>query len=361
MPVLGTIAAASARGFGFSTQNTFGEQSFTNGGTYSFVVPAGVTSISAVAIGGGGGGAMTIRYNVNTDPSSLITAVPIGNPCYAGGGGALAYVNSISVTPGETLTVNVGTAGMATLLSSAGGSGLGTAGGDSYVRRSSTDLVRAGGGAGSATGVGGAVIVGSGGAGGDGGNVAWDTNYGNFVVGGSGGGAGGYSGAGGDGASGTGSGTAGGNGAGGGAGGGGGGGQSEVTTSGGIFYSLLQGGAGGGGVSIYGQGASGAGGTAGVNGSFTSSAPIIGPGGGGGGSGGDNGSPGNSGIGTGAGNGASIGGGGGSGGSRYTDQSGTQFYTSAIGSDGRAGAVRIIWSTNPTVTRAFPSTNVGQL
>lgn len=362
MPVVGTFASASARGFGFASIDTLGEQAFTSPGTYSFVVPAGVTSISAVTVGGGGGGAMTVRYTTNTNPSSLITAVPIGNPCYAGGGGALAYANAISVTPGETLTVVVGAAGFANLLSLAGGTGLGTDGGDSYVRRSSTDLVRAGGGKGSALGTGGAVVVGSGAAGGAGGNVAWDSNYATFVIGGAGGGSGGYTGAGGAGANGSSSGNTGGNGVGGGAGGGGGGANPNLTTSGGIFYSIYQGGAGGGGVGIYGQGSNGAGGAGGTGGSFTSSVGINGPTGGGGGSGGDTGESADSGVGIAAGRGALYGGGGGSGGSRYTDQGGgVQYYVSAIGSDAKAGAVRIVWSTDPTFTRAFPSTNVGQL
>jgi len=56
MPVPGTFAAASARGFGFGTEDMFGEQIFSAPGTYTFYVPAGVTSISVVSIGGGGGG-----------------------------------------------------------------------------------------------------------------------------------------------------------------------------------------------------------------------------------------------------------------------------------------------------------------
>jgi len=37
-----------------------GEFVYTTPGTYSFVVPSGVTSVSAVAIGGGGGGVRII-------------------------------------------------------------------------------------------------------------------------------------------------------------------------------------------------------------------------------------------------------------------------------------------------------------
>ena len=63
------------------------QEEFTVPGTYFFYVPAGVTSISAVAIGAGG----------------------VASSSYTGGGGgALSYVNNVAVTPGEMLTVTVG-------------------------------------------------------------------------------------------------------------------------------------------------------------------------------------------------------------------------------------------------------------
>lgn len=89
-----------------------GQQEFTTPGTYSFIVPANVESISMVAVGGGGGGASV-------------------NDGGAGGGGALAYSNNVAVTPGESLTVVVGAPG-------APGGGSGTAGGTSSVTRSGT-------------------------------------------------------------------------------------------------------------------------------------------------------------------------------------------------------------------------------
>jgi len=61
-------------------------------GTYTFVVPAGVTKISAVAVGGGGGGGATWAQS-------------------AGSGGALAYANDIAVTPGQSITITVGAGG----------------------------------------------------------------------------------------------------------------------------------------------------------------------------------------------------------------------------------------------------------
>ena len=87
-----------------------GQQEFTTPGTYSFVVPANVESISMVAVGGGGGGAQNV------------------NDGGGGGGGALAYNNNVAVTPGETLTVVVGQGG-------ARGDGAGTAGTLSSVTR----------------------------------------------------------------------------------------------------------------------------------------------------------------------------------------------------------------------------------
>ena len=231
-----------------------GEVEFIAPGTYNWIVPIGVDSISAVAIGGGGGGG---ARDATDEPGA------------GGGGGGLAY-DIIATTPGETLTITVGTGGV-------GGQGAGTAGtagGASEILRNTTALLRATGGAGggggrdATGGAGGTSAVGLGGNGGNGGNSAQ-------VAGqrGGGGGAGGYSGNGGNG------GNNGGNGStGAGGGGGGGGGTSTGTTTG-----------GGGGVNIYGQGANGAAGTASVNatgGSGGASATYAGGLYGGGGSGG---------------------------------------------------------------------------
>ena len=59
---------------------------------FKWVVPAGVTSICAVAVGGGCGGA----YQWSSE---------------GGGGGGMAWCNDITVTPGEELTIQVGTGG----------------------------------------------------------------------------------------------------------------------------------------------------------------------------------------------------------------------------------------------------------
>jgi hypothetical protein len=75
------------------TQAAIGETSYTTPGTYTFTIPAGVTSISAVCVGGGGG----------------------GTGDHDGGGGcagALGYKNNIAVTPGASWTVTVGDRGL---------------------------------------------------------------------------------------------------------------------------------------------------------------------------------------------------------------------------------------------------------
>lgn len=265
-----------------------GQDLFTAVGSQSFTVPAGVTSISVVCIGGGGGGA-GCAGNVNLGPGG-------------GGGGALRYVNSIAVTPGESLTVAVGAGGAGGPV----GQNNGSAGGTSSVSRGGTTLCSADGGAG---GIGG----GAGGAGastgtGTGGNGGAGGTGGGNAAGGAGGGAGGYSGNGGDGDAGNSNGNS--TGGAGGAGGGGG--------------SVIAGSAGGGGVGVLGEGPSG---------TSVAGAPAGGQGGSGGLSAAS--SP------------NSVGGIYGAGGGTIEDD------TAAAGSAGGQGAVRIIYPGN---LRQFPST-----
>jgi len=220
-----------------------GQQAYTSAGTFTFTVPAGCTSISAVCVGGGGGG------GGSEDPDEAGAG---------GGGGALAYSSSIAVTPGESLTVVVGAAGAA-----GNASGNGGAGGQSYIARSGTNLVAANGGGGGQHrgdgGTGGTVATGTGGAGGNGGSANSNRDNGN---GGGGGGAGGYSGAGGAGASGATSTIAGSAGAGGGGGGGGSG--TSNTARGGGGVGILGSGANGTAGAIDGSGGGGSGGSAGT-------------------------------------------------------------------------------------------------
>lgn len=279
----------------------------TTNSTYSFVVPDGITQITALCIGGGGGGGGNGIANNNTRGAG-------------GGGGSLSYFNDLAVTPGETLTVVVGRGGPGgTAASSAPGNG--TAGGTSSVARGATTLVAANGGGGGAFATFNVSDQTSGGGGGGSGpTIASQINYaggnggvrGGFTAGG-GGGAGGYAGVGGNGASqASGSAQPSGSGAGG-AGAGGGNNSTGIAGN-------------GGGTLFYGQGANGASvsGSTGQTGFIGSpigaatqlfAASQYGPGGGGGGSG-----------------------------------------QSAVGPGqaGAAGLVRLLWNGSP----AFPSTNV---
>jgi hypothetical protein len=219
----------------FQNQRSFGtppgQDAYTSAGTFSWVAPAGITSISVVAVGSG---------------AKAYGAV-------SGGGGALRYVNAIATTPGETLTLVVPVSAQNTSAYTT-------------LKRSSTVLVSAESGNGAiGGGKNGTPGIGTGGLGGSGANYAGA------------GGAAGYSGDGGNGN--TTAGAAGGAGSGGGGGAGG-------TYSGG--YSGPPGG-GGGGVGLLGEGASGAGGAGGVS-NGTAIPNFTSPTGGGkGGSGGANG------------------------------------------------------------------------
>lgn len=246
-----TVAAVNAFGAGPSsaasnsvTPVVQGQQAYTTAGTYSWVAPTGVTSVSVVAVGGGAAGNQSV-YG-------------------PGAGGGLGYKNNISVTPGNSYTVVVGSASTS-----------------SYFN--STSTVR---GRGASAGTPGGY---DGDGGGSGGSVT--------VVGPSGGGgAGGYAGSGGAGGGGT-------NGSAGSGGGGGGGGAGNA------------GGGGGGGVGILGQGSSGAGGirtpglipgTGGGGGSSGSAGATGGSGGGGGGLYGGGGGDGTGGAGDGAGGSGAV-------------------------------------------------------
>jgi hypothetical protein len=293
-----------------------GEIQYTAPDTYYFTVPTGVTSINALTVGGGGAGGQ-----------SAGTVSSAG----AGGGGGLSWRNSIPVTPGESLTVIVGSGG------SGGSNYIGNSGGGTYIKRGNTQLLAAMGGSGGAGnnntrpwyewvggngGDGGTNVDAAygGGNGGKGGNGGSNTNRAG------GGGAGGYSGNGGAGGNGGNNpinlGSAG-------TGGGGGGGASSP----GSPYS-----SGGGGVGLYGQSANGAGGT------NPNVAPYTGSATGKGGSGG-----------TAAGYGGYVG--------SYTELSGGFAGGGGAGSDGglsgvgSPGAVRIMWGDN----RAFPSTSAEQI
>lgn len=214
-----TVSAISGTASGFVV---FGQTSYTTPGTYSWTVPAGVTSVSVVAVGGGGGGNL-YHSNYNT----------------GGGGGGLAYKNNITVTPGSSITITVGAGGVG----SSGSSG--TPGSDGGTSSFGSHF-SATGGKGAVTnnsgsnGLGGSPVNADGG--GNGGRGGQPTvASGSDVAGG--GGAGGYSGNGGDGGYNGGSAAA----------------ISAQAGSGGAGGGGIQ--FAGGGVGIMGEGASGGGGS----------------------------------------------------------------------------------------------------
>lgn len=185
-----------------------GEQMYTTPGSYSWTVPASVTSVSVVCIGGGGRAAVQSYY------------------CSGGAGAGLGWKNNIAVTPGNSNSISVGAGSTSTASPGGTSSALSVQG---VGGPSNTGSLTLSGGS----------YVGDGG--GNGGGVPGGGGNNGYS---GGGGAGGYSGAGGNGAY---SSNTGGSGSGGAGGGGG-----------------LQAGnlgcGGGGGVGVYGVGSSGAGG-----------------------------------------------------------------------------------------------------
>lgn len=151
-----------------------GQVAYTSAGTYSWVAPAGVTSVSVVAVGGGGAGGSGTYNN---------------GQARGGSGAGLGWKNNISVTPGQSYTVVVGKGGNAAIDPD---------GTPSYFINETTVLGGRGRGYNSRLG---GTYVGDGG--GNGGLGSGPGSLGPWYNGGpcAGGGAGGYSGNGGDGGS----------------------------------------------------------------------------------------------------------------------------------------------------------------
>lgn len=118
----------------------FSQSSQTFGSSGTWTCPAGVTTITVEAWGAGGAGGGNAS---NRDGGG------------GGGGGAYSKSTTISVTPGVTYAVNVGTGGSGTTLD-------GTAGGDSWFDNATVLLAKGGAG-----GISGTLV--SGAAGGNGG------------------------------------------------------------------------------------------------------------------------------------------------------------------------------------------------
>ena len=113
-----------------------GSQTYSTAGTFSFVVPQGVYTLSMPVLSGGGGGGRSGQHTGDCHSG------------VAGGAGGTVASTSFATTPGETLTVIVGAGG-------SGGSypgfqqgyGMGTVGGTTYVKRGATTLYTGSGGA----------------------------------------------------------------------------------------------------------------------------------------------------------------------------------------------------------------------
>lgn len=313
VPSSGAISVSNFYG---TTAEIVGQQEYTWGASstasYTWVAPAGVTSVSVLVIAYGGWGQEAFSYR------NCCGCGPYGPVYYVagtgGGGGGLAYRNNITVVPGTGYTVS---------FDANGGQrqyfGASTNTGTSVVASNGIEGCAGGGPgyffygtAGYNGGIGGRQLVATG-------------SYSNARAGG-GGSAGGYTNQGADGG-GTTTATNGGTGY----GGAGGGGSASVTG--------LVGGGGGGGTGNLGQGASGTGGVATSGNS----------GGGTGGSGGGDGTAGTSALSGRGGIGGQYGGGGGGHGQTVGGiQTNRRGYPT----------VRIIWPGN---TRAFPSTRTGNL
>ncbi|MBO7648480.1 MAG: fibrobacter succinogenes major paralogous domain-containing protein [Bacteroidales bacterium] len=105
-------------------------QASSDGTTYTWQVPPGVNTINIIAIGGGGGGGAVCP----TFSSSAVRG------CAGGGGGAYVRVNNYTVTPGDVLTIHVGSKGSGHQSCSSTYRGWG---GDSWVKLGSTTIALA--------------------------------------------------------------------------------------------------------------------------------------------------------------------------------------------------------------------------
>ena len=165
-------------GVNINSNNNF----YSTPGTFTWVAPANVYSVSVLCVGAGGGGSFGVT---------------------AGGGGGLGWKNNISVVPGQSYTVVVGAGGIGGQAGTGSTNLLdGVRGGNSYFI--STSTVAGFGGLGGISALrrnlsifsstGGSFVGDGGGNGGDGGT---DDGVGSPAFSGGGGGAGGYTGNGG--------------------------------------------------------------------------------------------------------------------------------------------------------------------
>jgi hypothetical protein len=113
----------------FSVVSTASGQMIFTGNASNVTIPG--TSFSAILIGGGGSG------------SGHTT-----NQARGGGGGSLVYINNVTITPGSTYDITVGTGAPVTVAGTGGLGGSGLPGGDSSIASGGTVIATAGGGGG---------------------------------------------------------------------------------------------------------------------------------------------------------------------------------------------------------------------
>ena len=111
----------------FMNQRSFGptpsQQAYITTGTFSWVAPAGVTSVSVVTVGSGGtsqqGGALSYKNNITVIPAnSYAVSIPVNS---GGAGATRSYFNATCVVSAGGGTVRTGDGG--------GNGGCGAAGG----------------------------------------------------------------------------------------------------------------------------------------------------------------------------------------------------------------------------------------
>lgn len=108
-----------------------GSASYTTAGSYSFTVPAGVYNLTSALLSGAGGGGGGSVFSGDSHGAAN------------GGSGGYYSGQTIAVTPGETLTINVGAGG-----AGATSNNTGATGGTTSLLRGATVLYSATGGTG---------------------------------------------------------------------------------------------------------------------------------------------------------------------------------------------------------------------
>lgn len=172
----GTTTAGTTTAATTTSAPVGAEALFNTPGTYSWVVPAGVTNLTAIEMGAAGGGG---GYGL---PSPFDVA---GTLAVGGGGGAGEHrrKTNISVTPLETLTIVVPSGGAVDTNALAGQASF--PGGNAQVLRGATIIMQANGGSGGVkmtSTIGNTAAGGAAGSGGFGGTLTAGSNGGNGTI-----------------------------------------------------------------------------------------------------------------------------------------------------------------------------------